>query len=401
MRLTNILFKQHNVWRAKLKWKYQSQRNVLDTGLVAALEKKGITVKDAVEYTNKMNKFAKTNPEKKVEPEINHPITYIYGDSNCLVYGCSQAQVLTKTLIFDKFPEKLEKKFASLKLPTDIERSMHQSVLVSHLLDAEQIKSPYKIPIAPHKPRHFLPKEYCITERRKNLLISTRLLNHCERFYGHIEAVNKKTVNDVKFMAPIEKNGDRVQFNLSAETFVTSKKPIAPFDGSSDQSVPDIYPLDQTVSIPKIETKYDLTSSYPIKTTSIFSHPHTIMLHYSKNDVKHLFEEEVTHDQFESRAILKGFAVATSRAHSLYGLDVKILQQPIAIQVVQLDGRKIQFGIFQLNTLDLDSKDGVKNFWFRKPDMFLYDECIYKDGRPLLSNYNFDIFKMMCVFYSN
>jgi hypothetical protein len=91
----------------------------------------------------------------------------VYGNSNVLVYGTSQAQVLTKTLIFNKFPDKLEQKFASLKLPTDIERSMHQSVLVSHLLDAEQMKSPYKIPIAPNKPRHFHPKEYCITEQRK------------------------------------------------------------------------------------------------------------------------------------------------------------------------------------------------------------------------------------------
>jgi hypothetical protein len=51
MRLTNILFKQPNVWRAKLKWKYQSKRNVLDTGLVAALEVKGIEVKDAIQFT--------------------------------------------------------------------------------------------------------------------------------------------------------------------------------------------------------------------------------------------------------------------------------------------------------------------------------------------------------------
>lgn len=102
-----------------------------------------------------------------MEPVIDYPATFIYGDNNVLVGGMPQAQVLTKTLMFDKLPEKLEKKFNSLKLPTDIERSMHQSVLVSHLLDAEQIKSPYKVTIAPDKARHFHPKEYCITERRK------------------------------------------------------------------------------------------------------------------------------------------------------------------------------------------------------------------------------------------
>lgn len=56
MRLTNILFKQHNVWRAKLRWKFQSQRTVLDTGAVAALESKGIQVKDANEWVQNVDK---------------------------------------------------------------------------------------------------------------------------------------------------------------------------------------------------------------------------------------------------------------------------------------------------------------------------------------------------------
>lgn len=81
--------------------------------------------------------------------------------------------------------------------------------------------------------------------------------------------------------------------------------------------------------------------------------------------------------------------------------DVKTLEEPITVQVVQLDGKRVQFGIFQLNTLDLDDTNGSTNYWFRKPEMLLYDECIYKEGRPLLTNYNFDVFKLMSIFYSN
>lgn len=138
-----------------------------------------------------------------------------------------------------------------------------------------------------------------------------------------------------------------------------------------------------------------------VKSPNHFSHPHTILLHYSNLDVKHLFETPVTSDQFESRAIIKGFAVAAGRAQSLYGEDAKVLEKPIVVQVVQLDSKRIQFGVYQLNTLDLDGSSKVKNYWFSKPAMNLYEDCCYKDGRPSLSSYNFDVFKTMNVFYSN
>lgn len=138
-----------------------------------------------------------------------------------------------------------------------------------------------------------------------------------------------------------------------------------------------------------------------IKPTNAFSHPHTILLHYSNLDVKNLFETPVTTDQFESRAIFKGFAVAASRAQSLYGKDVKKLEKPIVVQVVQFESKRVQFGVFQLNTLDLNDADGVRNFWFRKPEMHLYEECCYHDGRPALTGYNFDVFRLMNVFYSS
>lgn len=75
--------------------------------------------------------------------------------------------------------------------------------------------------------------------------------------------------------------------------------------------------------------------------------------------------------------------------------------KPVVLQVMQLDGKRIQFGIFQLNTLDLNNENENRNFWFRKPIMHLYDECTYNQGRPMLSNYNFDVLKTFCVLYGN
>lgn len=252
--------------------------------------------------------------------------------------------------------------------------------------------------------------------------MSTRLLNHCERFQGHIRAAERKTINNAFFVVPFDSRGEQIQLELTAETFMTSRKPIAPFkmEPNTEKEIPDIFPLKHTVSIPKtnfykeqnayrnifIFLKYrnfhhQFNFILAVKPTSNFSHPHTLMLHYSRLDVKNFFETPVTQDQFESRAILKAFAVAASRAQSLYGDDVKVLENPITVQVIQLESKKIQFGIFQLNTLDLNGQDGVKNYWCRKPEMYLYEDCYYNDGRPALVSYNFEVFRLMNVFYSH
>jgi hypothetical protein len=70
-----------------------------------------------------------------------------------------------KTIVFEKFPEKIVDQFENLKLPSDIERSMQQSVLVSHLLDAEQKKM--KKVKDPERPMWVNPRNFGITDARK------------------------------------------------------------------------------------------------------------------------------------------------------------------------------------------------------------------------------------------
>lgn len=89
----------------------------------------------------------------------------MYGDSNVLLQDIAQAQVLLKTVVFDQFPEKVEEMIQNLKLPSDVERSMQQATLVSHLLDAEQKKTA-KI-VNPLRPMRPYPRNYGITEARK------------------------------------------------------------------------------------------------------------------------------------------------------------------------------------------------------------------------------------------
>lgn len=100
-----------------------------------------------------------THPEYKQQPQL------FYDDSNVLLEGVTQAQVLLNTIVFDEFPDKIADAFENLKLPSDIERSMQQSVLVSHLLDAEQKKLAKMKD--PERPMWNYPRAYGISDTRK------------------------------------------------------------------------------------------------------------------------------------------------------------------------------------------------------------------------------------------
>lgn len=125
------------------------------------------------------------------------------------------------------------------------------------------------------------------------------------------------------------------------------------------------------------------------------------MLHFSPECVKNLYEEPVTDSQYESRAMLKSFTVAASKATAQFGPNVKELDHPIVIQTIQCDGQRFQFSLFQLNTLDLDNYEGKKNYWYTTEYMNLYEQCAYVQGKPILEGYNRDILKHMFLFYNN
>lgn len=72
-------------------------------------------------------------------------------------------------------------------------------------------------------------------------------------------------VNDVLFVVPIEKDGDILQMEITAETFVTSNKPIAAVLSNqtevNDSQLPDMFPMKYTISMPQ-QNIYKLRDSY-------------------------------------------------------------------------------------------------------------------------------------------
>ncbi|XP_055641492.1 39S ribosomal protein L37, mitochondrial [Toxorhynchites rutilus septentrionalis] len=413
MRLSTVLLRQHIGFHFKKHWIIQGKRVPMETGADVELAARGIPVVDPNELIKdhkvplpRLKVIGQLPPE--VQRDENHPLykpeeCYLYGDRDVLLEGVRQAQVLLNTVVYDELPLKMKERLDRAKVPTQLDRSMQQSILAALVFDAEQVKRP--IVKVPERPAYKLPREYGISNERRNRLLLSKFVTHCERLAGQSVTSTRKVIANTRFLVPMTKDLDRIQLSLKVDTLVTSAAPITPLDKSiyrpQDQSLPDIFPLNQTVSIPTTNF-YEWLNEYPIGREYKFSHPHTVLLHCAPEDVANLFETPVTDDQKDSRAMIKGFAVAAARARQLYGDNVGTLPHPITVQVIQTDSKWFHFSIFQLNTLNLDgSNENDRNLWFRKPRMDLYSECGYLVGKPSLLDYDKEVLKHFAVFYES
>jgi large subunit ribosomal protein L37 len=428
MRLTPTLCRQHIGFMFKKHWLVQGKRVPTETGAQQILQAKGINVVDVQEYLHPKRTTFDMDPNefvgylpKEEQLDSTHKNwhdrpCHLFRDSNVLLEGVAQAQVLLKTMVINELPTAMEEAVAKQKVPAQVDKAVQESVMAACVYDAEQkVLARRKIP---ERPAYVLPRDYGITDGRKNRLLTIKLLTHCERLAGHAVTVSRKVMSDAFFVVNVEKEGDLVQFEVTADTMIAAKAPISTTSKLGDVELPTLFPIKHTISIPaeniyrqrQVFRKFSYFSrcfpslSSPLLFPALlpsnaFSNPHTIFVHFSPQDVKNQFETMVTPSQFESRAMIKAFSTAAAKAQALYGADVKDLPKPIVVQCVQTNGQTFHFGVFQLNTMDLDGVDGTKNYWFTRPNINLYEECGYQVGRPVLEGYNADVMRLMNVFY--
>ncbi|NWR28522.1 RM37 protein, partial [Tachuris rubrigastra] len=103
-----------------------------------------------------------------------------------------------------------------------------------------------------------------------------------------------------------------------------------------------------------------------------YSHPHTLFFLESANICPDRFRPE----QLRAKMLMFAFGNALAKAKVLYGNDPKVLEQPIVVQSIGTDGQLFQFMVFQLNTTDLVSGDGIKNLVWIDSDQKLYETAL-------------------------
>ncbi|XP_039968788.1 39S ribosomal protein L37, mitochondrial [Bactrocera neohumeralis] len=401
MRLTNKLCAQHLGWTFKKHWLVQGKRIPGDTGAVEEVIKNGVKLQSVTDLTKSEGhnqRERKYIGEEVINLNWNTKPSYLFGDNNILLKGIQQAVVLTNTIEEQSLPGCIQDSLERVQITGLCERSIKEAIMASNIFSADQEKLPKTRDNV--RVGYNLRREYGIPNERKITILLNKLITECEKIAGRNINFQRRIIDQVNFNFTLPRNEETLLFRVKAEKFITSSRALASIKGKFDSELPNIYPLKSTISMPKEHL-------YSNKTISPFSrdinfHPHTIFVYFDNDKVANLHDVPVNLSQFQSRNMLKAFAVAAARAKQLYGnSDVEKLTRPIVVQSIQTDGRTFHFGVFQLNDLRSDDLGGAKNYWFHSSNLDLFEKCEYVSGRPKLIGFNKDVLRYLYAFYIN
>ncbi|KAG8262659.1 39S ribosomal protein L37, mitochondrial [Homalodisca vitripennis] len=266
------------------------------------------------------------------------------------------------------------------------------------LYDAEQKKLPVRKD--PERPAWNFPRDFGITESRKNRMMCSRLVHLCSLASPEISR-QRHVLHDAPLCASLMWDSDPVMLEVRADMCLVSDKPLNPLVEPVEAEGLEVPEL--TVSHPLISLEednfYELKDVFPLQPDSKFSQVQTVIVHHNLTEVKNLFDAPVQESQLLGRSLMKAYTMAVTQARYNYGPQVKELPQPLVVQCVQTDGQNFHFSVLQLHSTEVDCHR--RNVYWSLPTLPLYEDCSYVQAVPLLQGYNPQVFKQLLAFYIN
>lgn len=408
MRFSPVFFKQHLGWMFKNKWKVKSKQIIDNYAVPEDLKELNVKIYDALEVARPKKEIPKIQPPDPYKRNLylsdgpenpnwhDQPI-YMFDRNSRLIEGFTQGKSLIKTVEYEGFPPILDN--ITNNLPDiELEDSLQHCILESALWDGVQEKLPKRF--NPEKPAWKYDREYGISHNRKIFNLLTRLLYLCERIAARKYSVTSR----MQLLGPKTKlkliiNEKPVLFEsinevlTSPDILLCSNKPLPllfnkdKIQETVNEEIPSLHPVNPLISLEKLNI-FTEEKIYPLNKDK---HLHTLF-------ISHNTLEDWSSSQKFARALGLSFAFVASHAQLLYGENVKELPVPQVIQSIWLDANSLGCLFFQLNTLDLNEKDGIKNQVLIDGPYKLYDECNIKTG---LVGYNSEFFQKMLAMYLN
>ncbi|XP_042319202.1 39S ribosomal protein L37, mitochondrial [Sceloporus undulatus] len=201
------------------------------------------------------------------------------------------------------------------------------------------------------------------------------LLHLCRMATTRYPLLTKRMVaQDYRVAATWERESILLQVRGSLGKILNAMSPLQPVASKDEilatekHTLETFYPIAPTIDLQEVnvyETKTDtgFREGYP------YPHPHTI--YFAPRCIK----SKIKPEHLQARMMMFAFGSALAKAKGLYGDEPRILDKPIVVQSVGTDGQCFQFLVFQLNTTDLDSCNGIKNLVWIDGDQLLYEDA--------------------------
>ncbi|NWI91922.1 RM37 protein, partial [Pitta sordida] len=303
--------------------------------------------------------------------------------------GVRQAQWLTKTKLVEGLPPAVQ---SILDNPAhglqEHEERVKDAISHSRFWDTTEV--------APRR-EHYCP------------VLFEDLIHLCRLMSGKYPSLSKRMLaRNYRIAATWERESILLQVRGLNGILMNSRTPIPPVASkeeilaTKEHVLESFHPISPTIDLQEVNVYKELNDTgfrdgYP------YSHPHTLFFLESANVRTDRFRPE----QLRAKMLMFAFGNALAKAKALYGDDPKVLEQPVVVQSVGTDGQLFQFMVFQLNTTDLVSSDGIKNLVWIDSDQNLYEaaQCVPEIKKRVVTKpvgiYGFqpDTFKKFLALY--
>lgn len=402
MRTTSILCRQHIKRGFDRLWAVRSKRKVVDAGIPSSLHHIQDQIIEATEFVKD------PKPEK---PRLNIPEPYKRNDEEIdqtnnanfqekpifkfdrqtrLVEGIPQVLVLLKTILYDGLPSSVQ----SLVGKMDFEKQdelVQRKILECQIWDSTQERFPKIIDV--QRPGWNFARVYGIPYSRKTYSLQNQILQLCALATSkHCTYLPRSKMVEPKSHVIVEKEKENILFSFKSDYTVMQSKPLEPFgdkEETENMTIPDIFPLRHTISL-KFTNDYNDQEMHIVAPECRHPFVHSV-------GISHKADFYFSPNQKIVRGIAACFTFAVSQAITLYGAGIKHLPKPIAIHGICCDHNHYSVISYQLNTLNLDGAEGLKNqVWVDGPHA-LFGSC---DSNGVY-NYNPEVFQKIVASYAN
>ncbi|XP_045209826.2 39S ribosomal protein L37, mitochondrial-like [Mercenaria mercenaria] len=379
------------------------------------LQEKGVEIEDPLEYINPPEpkwKPPQTLPpdfrlERFKEPSVTpkkHEVWHVSSKIS-LTEGIDQACLLTKTQRFDGLPEQVKKLLGQYSVDKQNEM-VKDAIMQSQVWNNTMEKLP-KITDTAH-PGWYFPRQYGIPDTTSAHILLDRLLRMSQSMCGKFPdlATQRRVLCKPSVETTYEYQGETIQIAADNEFMVVGYEPLAPFgkknlvNDSVNHQLLDMYPILPTVDLKKIKMDELLNRGAFREVLEVpCSHPQIV---YRINGGK-----RSRSDPFQAYNLMTTFGIAIAEARSRYGTYSGQLETPVTVINVNMGINELNFIMFQLNTMDLHSDTGIKNFaWFDSAKMFSKNYCQpwlnppdWTYTPPTYSDYNSEAFEKFLALY--
>ncbi|CAL1527951.1 unnamed protein product [Lymnaea stagnalis] len=291
------------------------------------------------------------------QPDWKQEPAFIHHDNVRLFEGVKQACLIAKAQHFQGFPSAVESLVGAIDIP-DKDLILQRFIMQSQKWNTDEVKLPK--PFDPRKPRWSWVRPIGITPLKSSQILLRNIIRLCQTQIAEFPSFNtRKSIYDQPLYSHVIYKGKPIVMKESLDALLTSSDPLPPFgneatvDASASHKIPDMWPVFPTVDF--LETNnYELSSEIGIFNSNLkLTNPHTII------QIPRKYHWEQKH--YQAAQIMTCLMYTAALARQKYGNDVRALPEPISVQHVSLEQNKFLFAFFQLNTLDLDSDNGIKN----------------------------------------